>query len=315
VSTQHNILFLIFFTKRKNTNPLQTLLRIYFPGVARPKPSDIHVDMPSKPSLPVEILDRIFYFLRDDIPALRSSADVNQNFANIVERHLYHHIVLGDSVSDMTAVQLSRLLVVSPHIIAYVKSLRINLSARGLYHCLVTRSLKVGEEFALFLPRLPYLTTVCLYAKTGRGTQWPNLHPKFQLSFVACIQSPTVVDVSISYVDHFPLSLLEDSPQLERLSLLGKFSRRKSPSKPNVVVPCPRLQDLTIETSHELVEWLHKIDISHICSLTIWMDEQGDMEWLPGVLTKCSESLTYLELNSPLHGPCTHCLVTAFLHY
>jgi hypothetical protein len=82
--------------------------------------------MSLKPSLPIEILDQIFHFLRNDIPTLWVSADIDQIFADIVEKHFYHQITLGDS--EMTAAQLSELLVVSPHIIAYIKSLGIILS-------------------------------------------------------------------------------------------------------------------------------------------------------------------------------------------
>jgi len=108
--------------------------------------------MSSKPSLPVEILDHTFYFLRDDIPALWVS-DVDQ-IIDIVEKHLYHRITLRDS--EMTPAHLSELLVVSPHVITYIKSLRIILSSN--------RSLPwlwmpfKGEDFGPILLRLLHLT-------------------------------------------------------------------------------------------------------------------------------------------------------------
>jgi hypothetical protein len=265
--------------------------------------------MSSTPSLPVEILDRIFYFLRDDIPALQSSANVSRNFADIVERHLYYHITLDGS--ETTAAQLSKLLVVSPHIIAHVKSLRIILASKGFYYWLVSRSFKIEEEFASILPRLLHLTTVCLHAEMGRGIQWQTIRPKFQSAFVACIQSPTVLDVSVSGVHRFPLSLLEDSLQIEWLSLRGDFSRGRPSSEQNVA-PYPRLRGLTIETCPELVAWLQNINVTNISSLTIWIDKLGGVDWLRGFLTNCSKSLTYLELNSPFLGPRTHCFVFIF---
>jgi hypothetical protein len=249
--------------------------------------------MSSKPSLPVEILDHIFYFLRDDIPALRVSADVDQ-IADIVEKHLYHRITLGDS--EMTPAQLSELLVVSPHIMTYIKSLRIILSS--------SRSLPwlpmpfKGEDFGPILLRLLHLTTLSLHAEVEKDLMWPDLHSNFISSFLACIRSPTLVDVSISRVTNFPLRLLEKSPQLERLSLIGSFSTNRVSSKQDVVMTYPHLQHLTIEISFNLVEWLDRTNITQLRSLAIWLSPGGSTDRISGILTNCSKSLTYLELHS-----------------
>ena len=258
--------------------------------------------MSSKPALPVEILDHIFYFLRDDITALRVSADVYQ-IADIVKKHLYHRITLGDS--EMTPAQLSQLLVVSPHIITYIKSLRIILSSSHSLPWLPMRSFK-GEDFGPILPRLLHLTTLSLHADIEKDLMWEHLHLYFQSSFLACIRSPTLVDVSISRVKDFPLPLLEESPQLERLSLIGPFSTNRVLSKQDVVMTYPHLQHLTIEISFQLVEWLDRTNITQLRSLTIWLLTGGRTDSISGILTNSSKSLTYLELNSSHQGPSEH---------
>lgn len=266
--------------------------------------------MSLKPSLPVEILDQIFYFLRGDIPALRASADVDQSFADIVEKHLYYQITLGDF--EMTAAQLSKLLVVSPHIISYIKSLRIILSSKSSLPWLLKRSLK-EEDYSPILPQLLHLTTLSLRADIERRATWPHLHLDFQSSFLACIRSPTLVDVSIRWVKDFPLPLLEESPQLKRLSLIGPFSTKRISSEQDVVMTYPHLQDLTIEISFELVEWLNRTNITQLRSLAIWLLPGSTTDCIPGILTNSSKSLTYLELHSSYQGQSTHCFVPILL--
>jgi len=267
--------------------------------------------MSSKPSLPVEILDHIFYFLRDDIPALRVSADVDQ-IADIVEKHLYHRIELGDS--EMTPAQLSELLAVSPRIITYIKSFMINLSSKGSLSWLQMRPFEI-EDLGPILPRLLHLTTLSLHADAEKRIMWSHLHLDFQSSFLACIRLPTLVDVSISWVKDFPLPLLEESPQLERLSLIGPFSTNSASLKQDVVMTYAHLQYLTIEISFALVEWLDRTNCTQLRSLAIWLLPDSSTDCIPGILTKFSKSLTYLELHSSYQGPSTHFLSLSFFRY
>jgi len=263
--------------------------------------------MSLKPSLPVEILDQILYLLRDDILALRASADVNQSFADIVEKHLYHHVTLGGS--EMTAAQLSKLLVDSPHIVTYIRSLQITLSSNNTY----SNRRPLEQEFAPILPRLLHLTALSLHAENEYSVAWPKLHLKFQSSFLACIRSPTLVNVSISWVTRFPLSLLEESPQLKSLSLIGSFP--SSPLLKQGVVTFPHLRSLTIETSLRLLYWLDEINISQLRSIVVWMPRGATTNSIEGILTISSKTLTYLEFHSPFQGQSTRCLVPIFFRY
>ncbi|KIM41086.1 hypothetical protein M413DRAFT_159095 [Hebeloma cylindrosporum] len=260
--------------------------------------------MALKPSLPVEMLDQIFYFLRDDIPALRASADVDQRFAHIVEKHLYHHITLG--VSDMTALQLSELLVVSPRIIPYIKSLRIDLSLERFFSWFFNHSYREEEQLAPIFPQLLHLTILSFHAAIESRFIWTNLHVNFRSSFLGCIRSPTLVDLSITWLESFPLSLLEESPQLQRLSLAGPFSTDRVSSMQGVVTTYPHLQDLKIEYSPELFEWLERTEITQLRSFTIWLTRYSTTDRIPEILSKSSNSLTHLQLHSPYRGPSMH---------
>jgi len=266
--------------------------------------------MSLKPSLPIELLDQIFYFLRDDPPALRASADVNQSFADIVEKHMYHHVTLGRP--EMTAAQLSKILVNSPHIITYIKSLRISLSRTRFYSFLLGPPPQ-GGEFPPILPQLLHLTALSLYVDKKIGFPWSHIHSDFQSSFLTCIRSPTLVDVSIKWVTAFPLSLLEESPQLKSLSLIGPFSSSGLSVKQSVVT-FPNLQSLTIETSPELVEWLDRTNITQLRSLVIWMCPGASADSIAGILSN-SKYLTYLELHSSYRAKGTHCLIPIFFRY
>jgi len=267
--------------------------------------------MSLKPSFPVELLDEIFYFIRDDAPALRASADVNQNFADIVEKHLYHHVTLGGP--EMTAAQLSKILVDSSHIITYIKSLGIYLSRTNSLSFL--QGLRTEEEYALIrvLPRLLHLTALSLHANIEPGVPWSDIHSNFKLSFLDCIRSPTLFDVSINCVTGFPLSLLEESLQLKSLSLIGSFSSGGLSKKQGVVM-FPHLQSLTIETPPELVEWLDRTNFSQLRSLVIWMLKGTSADFIAGILSN-SKSLTYLELHSPHRGESTYRRVSIFFRY
>ena len=254
--------------------------------------------MSSKPSFPVELLDEIFYFLRDDAPALQASADVNQSFADIVEKHMYHHVTLGRS--ETTAAELSEILADSPHIITFIKSLRISLSRQHFY-LLPPKPPAEEDKFAPILPRLLHLTALSLHTNIETGVPWSEIHSNLKSSFLTCIRSPTLVDVSINWVTGFPLSLLEESPQLKSLSLIGPFSSGGLSAKQGVVT-FPHLQSLTIETSPELVEWLDRNNITQLRSLVIWMFPGASVDLtIAGILSN-SKSLTYLELHSTYRG-------------
>ncbi|KIM41084.1 hypothetical protein M413DRAFT_28162 [Hebeloma cylindrosporum] len=257
--------------------------------------------MALKPSLPVEILDQIFYFLRDDIPALRASADVDQRFSEIIEKHLYYHITLGDS--EITAPQLSELLVASPHIIPYIKSLRINISSRRNFSWFFNHSFREEEQLAPIFPQLLHLTILSVHAAIESRVIWTNLHVNFRASFLACIRSSTLADLSIAWLASFPLPLLEESPQLQRLSLVGRFSTDELSSIKGVVTTYPHLQDLKIEYSPELFEWLERTEITQLRSFRIWLTRYSTTDRIPEILSKSSNSLTHLQLHSPSRGP------------
>jgi len=266
--------------------------------------------MSLKPSLPVELLDEIFYFLRGNAPALRACADVNQSFADIVEKHMYHHVTLGRS--ETTAAELSKILADSPHIITFIKSLRISLNPKHFFSFLW--ELGAEEESALIrvLAQMLHLTALSLHASIEIRVPWSDIQSNLQSSFLTCIHLPTLVDVSINWVTGFPLSLLEESPQLKSLALIGPFSSGGLSEKQGVVV-FPHLQRLTIKTSPELVEWLDRTNFTQLRSLVIWI-RGTSADFIARILTN-SKSLTYLELHSPHRGESTHRPVPIFFRY
>ncbi|KAF8962965.1 hypothetical protein BDZ97DRAFT_1822349 [Flammula alnicola] len=265
--------------------------------------------------LPVEILDHIFTFMRNDLPSLRACANVNQMFHDIVDKHFYHQVTLHNiqaSDGQISPPQLSKLLVDSPHIAKYVRSLEIIIASPGILKWFMTRSLN-DEEIAPILPLLAHLERISVTGRRSGRIAWEKLHPTFQSSLIRSLCSRSVEQIVVNGVDNFPLSSLNHSTALKRLSLVGNFDLKLDFGidvanlglLPENLFTRPRLEGLAIRhcspSLPDILEWLQQIhgspDISGLVVLDIAAQRSVDLDHFTSLLKLCSSTLRILELD------------------
>jgi hypothetical protein len=133
------------------------------------------------------------------------------------------------------------LLVESPQVASYVRSLRIEvITQSGSGYDFALRS-PCGDEISPLLCKLTRLESLTL-APRGMSVMWDTLGDVFRAAFFKTLCQPTIKAVSILNIARFPLSLLDDCKTLQSLSLQGAFLDIDLES----TSPYPRLQSLRI---------------------------------------------------------------------
>lgn len=273
------------------------------------------------PQLPVEVLNHVFSFLRNDIPSLSACISATPYFQAIGEKHLWHHFTLHNTYNpnprnrlSRSPAQLSKILTDAPHIATYIRSLEISIASPSILQWFMKRSLN-DEEMAPVLPMLSHLE--CL-SVAGGCISWDRLHQVFQAALVQTLCLPSMKEVAIEGVDGFPLSIFDRCRALKRLSLTrGNFGLALDDNLKSLQTggTRPSLESLTIRDSFSLltiIDWLRNIDsspdITNLRFLAIAVCSVGELSYVAELLRACSNSLCGLELTpsagqSPLSLP------------
>ncbi|KAF8174244.1 hypothetical protein BJ912DRAFT_1046586 [Pholiota molesta] len=144
----------------------------------------------SVPQLPLEVLNHIFSFLRNDIPSLSACISATPYFQAIGEKHLWHHFTLHNHNTydpnprnglSRSPAQLSKILADTPHVATYIRSLEISIASPSILQWFLKRSLN-DEEMAPVLPMLPHLECISV---AGGCISWDRLHQGFQAALIA----------------------------------------------------------------------------------------------------------------------------------
>ncbi|KDR83182.1 hypothetical protein GALMADRAFT_873658 [Galerina marginata CBS 339.88] len=266
-----------------------------------------------QPELPVELLDYIFTFMRDDHPSLKACTGVNQAFSEIVEKHLYYELSLYniDSLNtrgELRPAQLLKLFTDQPQLASHVRSLRIIISGLAFLQWFVTRTMNEDDIGRIF-PRISHLSRISLAGRRNSLISWGRLQDDFQTSFVEILRTRSLVDVAIYDMDNFPLSLLDNCKSLKHLELSGSFSSKADDaaetSISNSTNPVrAQLTSLSLRywssSVGQILGWLQSESSPHIGTLrslkmTLQHVEYGSV--VPAIFAACSTSLKELELN------------------
>jgi hypothetical protein len=263
------------------------------------------------PQLPLEVLNHIFSFLRNDIPSLSACISATPYFQAIGEKHLWHHFTLHNHNTydpnprnglSRSPAQLSKILADTPHVATYIRSLEISIASPSILQWFMKRSLN-DEEMAPVLPMLPHLECISV---AGGCISWDRLHQGFQAALVRALCLPSVKEAAIEGVDGFPLSIFNRCTALRRLSLTrGHFAVALDDNLGSLQTggTRPSLESLTIRDDFSLltiIEWLCNIDslpdITNLRFLDITIYAAGELSCVAELLRACSNSLCGLEL-------------------
>ena len=242
--------------------------------------------------IPPEIVDLVFSFLEADPFTLQKCVQCHPEISKIAERHLYANITILDSKSSrdhpqiMPSSTLVQLLSHSPYIANYVRSLTIMLT-RGPslgsqldpeVASVLRDKLRLLEKFGL-TSNLNYMYRIA----------WPEVHENVQAVLSTFLRLPTLKEVSISRIAHFPLSLLDECRNVTRVLLQNNFCH----SDYKVVRPSyPPLDFLSLQDCcPTVIPWIR----SHTPrSLDFLVDDPYTFQ---KILQVCSDTLTNLNVD------------------
>jgi hypothetical protein len=236
---------------------------------------------------PPEIIDHILSFLQWERATLKVCARGHPSLEKLVERHLYAHLTVERSPSlisdDYEPSDLLKCIVDSPNIANHVRSLRISVF-RG--DCQPLESI------------LPMVTQLQAFSLSGISVGWDDLPESFRTAITNCLRLPTLTNVNISNINSFPLSALDHSSSLKRLSLSGIFHRLASVSPPFYYPPLDLILDDCSSTSTEIItSWVESRNLHSLRS-------NGDLGQVSRLLEVCANTLTTLMVRIP--DDCTH---------
>ena len=248
-------------------------------------------------SLPIEVLDHIFSFLQSYPITLKACTQSHPFLSQFAERYLYSTIDLQEyhpALSNPHKVfELNQLLLETPRIGSCVRTVTVWTNDDPRQDLSLTSSI---------LHKLPLVKKITLF---GCGEiPWEMLPETFRQAFLKCLGLPSMKELSVQYVTHFPLSALKESNTIEVLKLVGwKCDPKMKIPEDTPVHPFPSIESLSIKSCESksmrtILPWLENI---HSLSFLA----RRDFDVLPDLLACCSNHLTALELH--VNGICTSC--------
>jgi hypothetical protein len=248
--------------------------------------------------LSVETLDHIFGFLTLSQQDTLIACSNIPTLAPIVERHLYHHIIVQingtpNSNYALEPDHLSKLVSEMPRIVNHVRILQIQLEILGRHWSLAPRPLSdhadVFDKFAKTLLMFPLLECIMLTTPERPGWYWS---PDFRAAIEDRLNLPTLQELHLVGSEDFPFSLLNNCKKIKNLSLSGTF-----PDEGQVCASTlPQLRSLTLSSdsvSSSLLSWL-ELHSTELTSLKCTLSHVEVMSRLLGV---CSGTLIELDID------------------
>ena len=247
--------------------------------------------------LPFDVLDYIFGLLRSDPETLVECSKAHPMFSQILNRHLFYHIVihLGPFASNtrqgynLSIHHLIKLVSETPQLVDHVRVLEIQFPDSYVF---LDQKDQYFEEFASILSTFSALKSIILLSE--HDISWRKIMPlNLKTALESCLYLPTVQQVYVSILQ-FPLSLLGTNPNINLLFLSG-WPRTPESSENH---PCPQLKSLSVGriygTSLRIFStWAKR----HIAKLQFLKCDYADEKVVLELLEACSDTLEFLDLN------------------
>ena len=246
---------------------------------------------------PPEILDHIFSFLQGDHATLKSCAQVNSVFSNLVEPHLHAQLTFDFASTNRHIFKFSDLLSDRPQIANYVRSLTIKV---------VDKRYSPHQSVSDIWRKLLRLEVITLTFRT-RGT-WLGEPRYFRKAFTDCIGLPSLCELTLRGIKEFPLSILGGNKSIRRL-VLHETEVCASKYEKSLISECPGLSSLSLYhcpfKSFIIVFWA---EMQNLRSISLCMKLQSRtylIIMMKDLLKVSSKSLTHLEID--FGQECTLC--------
>ena len=244
--------------------------------------------------IPVEVLDHIFGFLKSHPRSLLACSNAHPSLAQIVGRHLYHHIVIIHSTLcyppdldyrsgyKFDSSHMTRLLSDTPRIADYVRILELPVAGDFLEHIAPILS----RFHAIQCVKLTFCADVV------------EIPQRFKTALEDCLRLPTLQEVHIANLPRFPISILNDMSNITRLSLSESLERSTS-----IDCPFPQLKSLSLSAFdlHNLS--LHLTWAKHM-KLQSFAFDYSNEEIIEKFLRICSDTLENLDCSMGAHSLC-----------
>lgn len=240
------------------------------------------------PMLPAELIDWIFSFLQEDIPALKACSNAHPSLSRFAEQHIYANLVV-ETVNQSAVAELHKLLSENPHILDYPRTLVFR--TYGIFEYSPVQVLSI----LTMAPRFANLRCLKL---VGRPCTI-DLFQRFLITFKNFLRQTSIEELLLSYFYDFPLSVLDNAEKIRKLTLSGFLATEEK----HVLTSGspPRSFDTLIiggETNPDLYWWA-MLRVSRLTTLELLnvVDDNDDWIGCPELLLACSNSLKRLQLD------------------
>ena len=247
--------------------------------------------------LPFEVLDYIFFLLRSDPETLVKCSKVHSLFPQIVNKHLFYHIVIHLAHLNLSTIVLSRpgfgynlsvselikLVSETPRLIDHVRVLEIDFFDPHTYL----------EDLAAVLPAFSSLESITLMA--WHVIVWANIlswSPSFKTAIKGCLHLPTMRELHIGDFE-FPLSLLCTNSNINSLSLSGSSLIPDSSDHAFPQLNSLSIKHLRCSSLQSLSPWIKR----HITDLQSLKCDSTDEDFILELLDTCSNTLRNLDID------------------
>jgi hypothetical protein len=250
---------------------------------------------------PPEIIDHILSYLHSDIPTLKACSNI---FPESVDRYLFADITIYTSLSSSSSSivnapdgsyvvdgiiqceNLMRLFTARPHITHYVRRLSF----------IIGWGPQLLLDSSLMSTHFPNLASIALGSNSTQ-VSWNVLDPSFHSGFLNILALPTIKQVAIVDIPHFPLDSLDKCSNLRNLVLLGMFSEDNTASpSPFPYLNLRSLQATSQSFPTRFISWANSKNTLQSQSLDFRMRE-APCTFIHSIVGAYATSLTELEVD------------------
>lgn len=242
--------------------------------------------------LSVEVIDHIFSFLKSSARSLLACSNAHPILAQIVERHLYHHVIItttshqsnGLGGYNLKTPHLIKLLFRKPKIVDSVRILEFSFQSDD-GSCLQV------EYIAPILSKFHALR--CIKLTANIDTNFLRMPISFRAALEDCLRLPALQE---AHFVKLQLPISESAlPNITHLSFTGLGSLQPSGCTDS---PFPQLESLSVSTIYPPLGWVKHLELQ---SLTCHYSNEKIVEkWL----RICPNTLTTLDFCMGIYSIC-----------
>jgi len=244
--------------------------------------------------LPVELIDRIFSFLRGDRSALNACSQSHPLLFQLAEPYYYADIVIIVTEDNFAVSSFHENFSKNPHILDYVRTLEIRAHSHLISPPLLTQDSKMLSIISM-IPRMTNLTSLKL-GDTLLGSSLYNGND-FYATLCNCLQHSSVEQLFFDNFSNVQFSALDNAKNIKKLTLSYCLGLMEEPlSKP----PYQLLETLVIRSHPDISLFIGMTSrVANLKSLQLrgLLTMKFNWKGFPELLAAGSNSLTELHID------------------